>query len=339
VFVVYRQVDHSIKRDDNTMTILVVGDANADLSAALSRFPHEGDDAPVGALGWSSGGSAANVAAALALLGVRARLLACVGRDPAAEVALRVARDAGADLSAVQCDATLATGLCFAAISPGGERTFFSFRGANTALTLGPGDEALLNEAEWLHISGHALLDGPQRDAVEWLRGAAADHDERIPVSLDLCLPLLRAPRTQVLELLPRVDVLFANELELAALFPSLTQAAALAELERSSVAVAAIKLGPRGCVVVGGGQQHAVSAFSVEAIDTNGCGDAFVAGFLHAHLRGASPASCAALANAMGALAATRPGAAEALPDRMRLRAFLVQHSAPGALSQLLDE
>src|SRR5262245_19678257 len=115
------------------MTILVVGDANADLSATVDRFPHEGDDAVVAALSWGSGGSAANVAAALALLGAAARLLTRVGRDPAAEVALRVARDAGVDLGAVQRDPTLATGLCFAAISPRGERTFFSFRGANMA--------------------------------------------------------------------------------------------------------------------------------------------------------------------------------------------------------------
>ena len=123
------------------MTILIVGDANADLIAALSGYPHEGDDAVVGALGWGSGGSAANVAAALALLGAPARLLTRVGPDPAAAIALRAARDAGADLGAVQSDATLATGLCFAAISPGGERTFFSFRGANVSFALGPGDE------------------------------------------------------------------------------------------------------------------------------------------------------------------------------------------------------
>ena len=102
------------------MTILVVGDANADLSAAVNRFPHEGDDLPIAALEWGSGGSAANVATALTLLGAPVQLLARVGRDPAAEVALRVARAAGVNLDAVQRDDSLATGLCFVAISPGG---------------------------------------------------------------------------------------------------------------------------------------------------------------------------------------------------------------------------
>src|SRR5262245_44834882 len=188
------------------MTVLIVGDANADLSATLSRFPHEGDDALVDALGWGSGGSAANVAAALALLDTPARLLARVGRDPAAEIALRVARAAGVDLASVQIDDAEATGLCFAAISPGGERTFFSFRGANVALALAP-PGALLDGVRWLHIAGHALLEGRQRATALALLAEAAARG--IPISLDLCLPLLRDWREHTLELLPRLAIVF----------------------------------------------------------------------------------------------------------------------------------
>jgi ribokinase len=327
------------KIDDTAMTILIVGDANADLTAALNRFPDEGDDVPIGTLGWGSGGSAANVAAALALLGAPARLLARVGRDPAAEVALRVAGAAGVELSAIQRDATLATGLCFAAISPGGERTFFSFRGANVALALGHGDETLLDGAKWLHIAGHALLEGPQRDAALWLIATQSRRDERIPVSLDLCLPLLRARRDEVLQLLPDLDILFANELELAALFPDVSHELALTQMARSSPKLAVVKRGADGCLVMGAGQWHAFPAFPVEAVDANGCGDGFVAGFLHAHICGAPAEISAVLANAMGALVATRPGAAEGLPDRKSLRAFLVHYGAPVILSRLLDE
>src|SRR5919108_2950398 len=174
------------------MTILVVGDANADLSAGLARFPSEGDDCPITALGWGSGGAASNVAAGLALLGTPTRLLARVGADPAAEVALRVARASGVDLALVQRDDVAATGLCFAAISPGGERTFFSFRGANVGLDL-PAGAAPLDGARWLHISAHALLEGRQRATALALLEDACDRD--IPISLDLCLPLLHERR------------------------------------------------------------------------------------------------------------------------------------------------
>src|SRR5258706_575777 len=168
------------------MTILVVGDANADLSAALERFPREGDDSLVVGLEWGSGGSAANGAVGLALI------------------------------------------------------------------------EQACSSA--------------------------------IPLSLDLCLPLLRAWRDELLDLLPRLEILFANELELAALFPGLARDAALAQAVAGDVGLAALKLGPHGCLVVGRALWHAAPAFSVAAVDTNGCGDAFVAGFLYAHPRGEPP-------------------------------------------------
>jgi sugar/nucleoside kinase (ribokinase family) len=327
------------------MTILVLGDANADLSAAIPRFPAEGDDSQITALGWGSGGGAANVGAALALLGAPARLLARIGSDPAAEIALRVARAAGADLAAVQIDDSLSTGLCFAAVSPGGERTFFSYRGANVSFEFGPGQASQLDGARWLHISGYALLEGRQRAATLALIDAAGARD--IPISLDLCLPQLRAWRDETIALLPRLHILFTNEQELAVLTAKSTKienatnllgdlgALAVEPLLQQGVSTVAVKLGPRGCLIASTGTRHHAPAFAVDAVDTNGCGDAFVAGYLFAHLRGTAAEHCAALANAIGALKATRLGAAEALPDRATLRAFLTeQHSSDWLLA-----
>jgi ribokinase len=336
------------------MTILVLGDANADLSARMARFPAEGDDAPIGALGWGSGGAGVNVAAALALLGAPARLLACVGADPGADVALRAARERGADLAAVQVDPAVATGLCFAAVSPGGERTFFSFRGANPRLAL-PDVPAALAGVRWLHVCGHALLEGGQREAALALLAAA----ERlgVPASLDLCLPLIHTRRGEIAGLLHCLHTLFVNEMELAALGPSFAEAegaesAASAEMgegfdhgegaapSRSPLPVApaalpvaprarlVVKLGAHGCRLGSGEVGEAIPAFAVDALDTTGCGDAFAAGYIRAHLAGADPAACAALGNALGALVATRTGAADALPARAELRAFVAKHA-----------
>jgi ribokinase len=327
------------------MTILVLGDANADLSAAIRRFPAEGDDSEITALGWGSGGGAANVAAALALLGARARLLARVGSDPAAAIALRVARAAGVDLTAVQVDSDLATGLCFAAVSPDGERTFFSYRGANVGFDFTPEHAEQLDDARWLHISGYALLEGRQRAATLALLGAA--HERDIPISLDLCLPQLRAWRDEALALLPRLSILFANQPELAALTaarPEIEPAndpssLAVEPLLRQGVATVAIKLGTRGCLVANISDYHYAPAFEVRAIDTNGCGDAFVAGFLFAQLHGAALDQCARLGNALGALKATRLGAAEALPDRAALHAFVRNYHNDLAIESLFTE
>jgi ribokinase len=315
---------------------LVVGDANADLNAELARFPHQGDDCALRGLGWSSGGSAANVATALALLGARARLLARVGVDPAAEVALRAAAAAGVDLALVQRDRAIATGLCFAAVSPGGERTFFSYRGANPALDDGDAGDPL-EGAGWVHLAGHALLEGSQRGIA--LALAIEAHRREIPVSLDLCLPLLRGSRELVLTLVPRLAVLFANELELPALIgaPPLGDLIDLSldRFSRDDGPVVAAKLGARGSRL-GGRARADLPAFSVIARDTTGAGDAYVSGFLFALSRGAPPAAAARLGNALGALTATRTGAAEALPSRGEVRDFLEIHGAFEVLSLL---
>jgi ribokinase len=307
------------------MTILVVGDANADLTATLARFPHEGDDSTVATLSWGSGGSAANAAIALVRMGAAARLLARVGCDPAAQVALQAARDGGVDLSVIQIDQERATGLCYAAITPGGERTFFAFRGANVALEL-PELSTLLAGVVWVHLSGHALIEGTQRRATLTLIDEASRRN--VPVSLDLCLPLLRASRAETLALLPRLAVLFANQHELCLLAagaperPDLTNLAG--SLYQHGTRIVVGKCGPQGCIVADSAGARPVPGFAVEALDSNGCGDAFAAGFLAAQLAGATADQSARMGNACGALAATRQGAAEALPYRAAVEAFL---------------
>lgn len=327
------------------MVFLVVGDANTDLNAALARFPREGDDSRVDDLVWSSGGSAVNVATALALLGARVRLLARVGIDPAADVALRAARRAGVDLGAVQRDEALATGLCFVGVSPGGERTFFSFRGANTAFAR-PGEADLADDAAWLHVCGHALLEGRQRTTTLDLIATAASRG--LPVSLDLCLPLLHTTPADVLALAPRLRVLFANEPELAALARSGALPAAAPsgggpiDAVRAAFAphrdlLLVAKLGGGGSII--GDATTVVPAFPVDARDTTGCGDAYAAGFLFAHTRGAPPEICGRLGNALGALTATRRGSADVLPGRAEVRAFLDAHAVESELDALLAD
>lgn len=307
------------------MTFLVAGDANADLSGTLASFPREGDDTTLRSLSFHGGGSSANVAVALARLGAPARLFARVGVDPAAEVALSAARAAGVDLGHVQRDRASVTGLCFAAISPGGERTLFGFRGANVALsTAGLG--AAIEGARWLHVGGHALIEGAQREAA---RALIAEAERRgLPISIDLCLPLLRAEHGAATmdDLAPRASVLFANRLEMEL----------LEALRAPAPRVMVEKRGAEGARVITAAERVSLPGFAVGARDTTGCGDAFVAGFILAVARGASPRVAAELGNAAGALTATRPGAAESLPTHHEACAFLAERGAEAALSVL---
>jgi sugar/nucleoside kinase (ribokinase family) len=62
-------------------------------------------------------------------------------------------------------------------------------------------------------------------------------------------------------------------------------------------------------------------------------------AGVLFALLRGAPLALAGRLGNALGALATTRPGAADALPTRADLSVFLELHGATRELEVLSSE
>ncbi|MDI1447777.1 carbohydrate kinase family protein [Polyangium sp. 6x1] len=312
------------------MVFLVVGDANADLSSTLARFPSEGDDVPMTELGYGSGGSGANVATALAKLGARARLVTAVGRDPGADIALRAAREAGVDLAFVETHPTQATGHCFVAISPSGERTFLSFRGANAAVAC-PDFAAVFQDVVHLHVAGHALLEGEQ-----WMTTLALMEEanrREIPISIDICLPLVRARPEELFALAPRFAVFFGNKSELGALAPEDRLAtaceAAIVALLAAGAPLVVGKLGGKGAVVAKGSTRTFLHAYRARVRDTTGAGDGFVAAFLYAWRRGASLEDACRLGNAAGAHIVSRFGAATSLPNQEDLVEVLAKHEA----------
>jgi ribokinase len=304
------------------VNIIVVGDINADLNMSLEALPREGDDQLVTGLRWSSGGAGLNSATAFAQVGARVKLVGRVGRDAAAEAALHPARQAGVDLTHLQHDPERATGLCSVLVTPGGQRTLMSYRGANVNCDPAQIGPELLEGCALLSLCGHALLENPQRAAV--IRALDLATERGIPVALDLCLPTIREAGELLVDLVPRLWLLTMNEDELHTWLPGLSMAQAIAQLQGYGLQHLAIKRGPQGCRVVDGSQQLDCLPPTVTAIDTTGCGDAFSAGYAWALLRGTPLLARATLANLIGALTATRRGAAEALPTRAELAAQL---------------
>ncbi len=318
--------------------LLVIGDSNADAAARLAAFPREGDDHPVDGFAWSSGGAGVNVATAFARLGGHARLLSRTGTDGAAEIALAAAERAGVHLSHVQRDPERTTGVCIVLVTPNAERTFLSHRGANAFLE--EPAHGVWDGVERVHVCGHALLRGPQRTTTLALLDAA--RHRHIPASLDLCLPLIREHGPTLRAQFAAFDLVLANEAELGLLALGDMETAsaerfdeAVHRLDVAGAHTLVVKRGALGSVVVRS-SRTAVPAFEVNAVDSTGAGDAFVAAFLFASLAGQSPEVSACYANAVGALQTARAGSADVLPARAEVDAFLGERSASRDLALL---
>lgn len=300
---------------DNHADILVLGDINLDQTIVVPAYPPEGHDVSAQALTWGSGGAGLNAATMFARLGGRVRLLGRVGNDPIAQIALSVACEADVDISALQQDKSIATGVCSAVVSPSGQRTFFSFRGANVLFDPETIDAALFADVDVLYLSAYALLEGPQRIAA--LRAIELAVRCSVPVILDLGIAPAQQCRETILNVLPNIYLLTLNEDELHLLIPGQPDSAVLDMLLSGGAKQVALKRGARGCLVANRDCRLEVLPPSVTVVDTNGCGDAFSTGLAWAFLHRAPVAVCATFGNVLGSLTATRLGSAAALPTR----------------------
>ncbi len=98
------------------------------------------------------------------------------------------------------------------------------------------------------------------------------------------------------------VDILFANEAEIKALYQVSVFDEALQQV-RKHCRLAALTRSAAGSVVVTGDEVHVVEAVKIaRLVDATGAGDLYAAGFLHGLGQGRDLASCARL----GALAAS---------------------------------
>ena len=309
--------------------VVTLGDINVDVIASILRYPSPGGDGLAERAEVHSGGSAANTATVLARFGLDVSIIGRVGKDALAEQALARLSEAGVDLSCVQRDDDLITGLMFIPVTPDGERTLFGYRGANSRLDPTSLDEGYIAQADVFHLSGYALLAEPQRSAVR--QAVEMAHQAGVAISLDAGLEAAAKATEEVRALLPLVDLIFPNKAEAEHLTGRSDVKGAARALSEYGVKTVALKLGAQGCVVHCSARSpdrrreiFSVPAFAVEVQDTTGAGDSFDARFILGRLWGLAVRESAILANALGALAASVVGAGDALPGPEKARALL---------------
>ncbi|MEF3365948.1 adenosine kinase [Methylocystis sp. 9N] len=250
-----------------------------------------------------SGGSAANTMAGLASLGRAAGFVGKVKDDDAGREFSHDIRKAGVAFGTPAAADGAATARCLIFVTPDGQRTMNTFLGACQALSPQDIDAAAVAQAKVLYMEGY-LWDPPAAKEA-FLKAAQISRDNSRKVALTLsdgfCVDRYRGEFLQLIR--DRVvDIVFANESELHALYETADFDTALAALGAEEGLLGVVTRSEKGCVVVNGATKLAAPAFPVEeVVDTTGAGDLFAAGFLAGYTQDLPHERSAAL----GALAA----------------------------------
>jgi sugar/nucleoside kinase (ribokinase family) len=247
-----------------------------------------------------AGGSAANTMAGLASLGGRGAFISKVKADRLGRSFAESLQELGVGYTTAMAQGGPSTACSIIIVTPDGHRSMSTWLGASREI--GPDDirETEIAAAEVLYVEGY-LWDAPAAKlAIKKAMGAAKSAGRKVALTLSDPFCVARW-RNEFLELLPQLDILFANEDEAKALFEADYFDIALQTL-RDWPGIAALTRSEKGCVIARGEELHVLDAAPVDAvIDTTGAGDQFAAGFLYGLTHGKDLAQCGRL----GALAA----------------------------------
>ena len=292
------------------MAVIVVGSINLDLIAHIDQIPGPGETRMAERLEISPGGKGANQALAARRMGASTTLLGTVGTDAFARQATFLLRKSGVDLTYLDTDPDLATGLAMIAVDGNGQNAITVVSGANHAT-----DEKALAHLDRLIKAGDWVVVQNEIPLATVERALWTAHQRGARVIWD---PAPASPK--VSKLLWSTDVIVPNQGEAEVLLASSvadvrSAKAAARRLRENGVAAAVVKLGAEGVVWATAHGVFYLPATSVSAVDTVGAGDVF-AGALAARLdHGDGLSEAIAWANLAAGLSTTQNGAQPSFP------------------------
>ncbi len=241
-----------------------------------------------------SGGSAANTLAGLAALGAQCAFIGQVADDQLGEVFAHDIRAGGIGFATAPRAAQPATARCLIFVTPDGQRTMNTFLGASQFLPADALDDALIADAAVLYLEGYLWDPAEPREAMRRAIAAARGAGRTVAFTLSDSFVIARhGDDFRALIADHAIDILFANEHELAALTGEADFHAGIAALA-PHVPTLVVTRSEQGAHAVSHGQAAHVAAVPVaHVVDTTGAGDLFAAGFLFGHVRGLPLETC----------------------------------------------
>lgn len=279
------------------------------------------------------GGAPCNCVAACVSLGGSGAVLSAVGDDLFGRFLIEKLRESGIDGSGIQVIPDVHTTLALVSLLENGEREFAFLRdpGADTQLNVAHINFSLLDACCDLHFGSLSLCQDPALSATMQAVRYAKEHGVQISFDPNYRAPLWRDTDTAVAAMMGGLrfaDVvkLSEEEMELILCVKKDDPAAGVAKLFELGVSTCYITYGAEGAYYADYSTQGFMPGFPVEVADTTGCGDAFMGAALYLQLKQPSLPikQRARMANAVGALCATKKGGMMAMPGMRDVQAFV---------------
>ncbi|HEX8236600.1 MAG TPA: PfkB family carbohydrate kinase [Abditibacteriaceae bacterium] len=291
------------------------------------------------------GGAPANVAVGLARLGATASFVGQVGDDPFGEWLRHTIAAEGVDVSYLFRSQVARTTIAFVATRSDGRKDICFYRnpGADALLNAVELRPAMFDGAKIFHCGSVTLSQSPAREAQ--LRAAKMAIERDVLVSFDpnwrpsIWLDTAEA-RALIWEMISLSDIVKVADEEWEFITGTSDFEEGAAKIRAQGPRLVVITRGADGAYFNCASGSHTIAGevpgFPVQAVDTLGAGDAFVAGLLsqvlqHRILNGLlnEPAlhQVVRFANACGAIATQTAGAIPALPTQSAVQQFLQAH------------
>ena len=297
------------------MKVIVFGSINMDLVVTTPHLPQPGETLTGHTFFTAPGGKGANQAVAASRLGAETIMVGRVGNDSFAGPLLANLEANGVDVTHVQTDTDVSSGVAFIAVDDTGENNIIIVPGAN-----GRVDASDVDRLAGLIESSDVLLLQLEVPLTAVIAAAKVASQKQATIILD---PAPAQPLPD--ELITLADIITPNETEASILtgisvIDAVGAETAVRHLKQQGAKQVMLKMGSTGAIWNSGNTIEHIPAFEVDAIDTVAAGDAFNGG-LAAGLCARLPLTAALnWGMAAGGLATTKRGAQEAMPNRKAL-------------------
>jgi ribokinase len=291
------------------LDVIGMGALNVDKLYIVNQIAQEDGESSILDSLEACGGSAANTSVGLARLGLKVGYIGKVARDREGRMLLRDFEKANVHIEGITVAKSGRSGVVMGFVDNKGERALYVDTGVNGKIDFSEINLEYANNTSFMHITSFV-----GKEAFQVQKRLVASLSKSVKLSLDPGELYAKKGLSTLKPIIKRCFVILPNEHEVKLLTGEGYKKGAQKLLDEG-VRIVAVKLGPKGCYVTDGKEEHLIPRFPAKVVDTTGAGDAFCAGFLYGLVKNKNLVQCGRLGNFVASKCIQKVGARAGLP------------------------